>query len=94
MSLFDIRPWIIKKNDGTKKQVMPQTTIKGVIGLEKELASIKAAVENLTEKNSYKEKVDTGAKGDKGDNITQYYAQYYATQALSDLKEATQNNVF
>ena len=50
MSLFDIRPWIVKKKDGRQKQVMPQTTINGVIGLEKELTSIKAAVENLTEK--------------------------------------------
>lgn len=91
MSLFDIKPWMVKKKDGTKKQVMPQTTIKGVIGLKEELTSIKAAVENLTEK---KKKVDTGAKGDKGDTITQYYAKYYATQALSDLKEATQNNDF
>lgn len=49
MSLFDIKPWIVKKKDGTKKQVMPQTTIKGVIGLEKELNSIKSVVENSTE---------------------------------------------
>lgn len=56
MSLFDIRPWIVDNKDGTKKQVMPQTTINGVIGLDKELTSIKAAVENLTEKNSYKKK--------------------------------------
>ena len=40
MSLFDIKPYIVKKKDGTKKQVMPQTTIKGVIGLEKELTSM------------------------------------------------------
>ncbi|KRN80655.1 pyocin knob domain-containing protein [Fructilactobacillus lindneri] len=50
MSLFDISPWIVKKKDGTKKQVFPQTSIKGVIGLEKELTSIKAVVENLTGK--------------------------------------------
>lgn len=53
MSLFDIKPWLVKKNDGTKKQVMPQTAIKGVIGLEKELTAIKAAVENSTWKNFY-----------------------------------------
>ncbi|ANZ59353.1 pyocin knob domain-containing protein [Fructilactobacillus lindneri] len=51
MSLFDISPWIVKKKDGTKKQVMPQTTIKGVIGLEKELNSIETFIENLTGKN-------------------------------------------
>lgn len=50
MSLFDIKPWMVEKKDGTKKQVMPQTTIKGVIGLEKELASIKTVVENSTGK--------------------------------------------
>lgn len=50
MSLFDIKPWIVKKKDGTKKQVMPQTTIKGVIGLEKKLNSIETFIENLTGK--------------------------------------------
>ena len=50
MSLFDIKPWLVKKNDGTKKQGMPQTTIKGVIGLEKELNSIETFIENLTGK--------------------------------------------
>ena len=50
MSLFDIKPWLVKKNDGTKKQVMPQTTIKGVIGLEKRLNSIETFIENLTGK--------------------------------------------
>ena len=61
MSLFDIKPWLVKKNDGTKKQVMPQTTIKGVIGLEKKLIglekklnSIETFIENLTGKNLMK----------------------------------------
>ena len=54
MSLFDISPWIVKKKDGTTKQVMPQTTIKGVIGLEKELTSIKTGGENSNWKNFYK----------------------------------------
>ena len=68
MSLFDIKPWIVKKKDGTKKQIMPQTSIKGVIGLEKELTSIKAVVENSTGKNleNYVT-AQQGPKGPKGD---------------------------
>ena len=71
MGLFDIKPWLVKKKDGTKKQVMPQTTIKGVIGLEKELAYIEAVTESLTGKKFNKnysivQKGPAGPQGPKG----------------------------
>lgn len=79
MSLFDIKPWLVKKNDGTKKQVMPQTTIKGVIGLEKKLNSIETFIENLT--------------GKKFDKLTQSEtnSKGYADSIAANLKNSLPN---
>lgn len=51
MSLFEVIPWMRRKKDGSKEQIMPQTSIKAVIGLSKRLKTIETAVEKITGRN-------------------------------------------